>query len=174
MVENNLPRQTITSNGHRIVKRPSILYLALAHHPPSKIHRTIILRIGRFQQPLCARCLGQFVSTVIITSLQLVTGLNIDMPHWLIISALCPLPSIIDWTTQTIGRRESTNWLRVLTGAIFGVSVALGLTSIIRMEFQKIGLLIPILLVYMTLITFMYKRAGVLDSYLNNYEEFVE
>ncbi len=154
-------------------KKPSVLYLILAHHPPSRIHRTVQVRVGRFQQPVCARCLGQFISVLILLPILLLTGFNVSMPYWLVITGLCPIPAIVDWTTQTVGHRESTNWLRILTGSMYGVSVALGLTSAIRMEFHNLGFLSLVLLVYMIVITIIMKRAGVIDTYLKIYENFV-
>ena len=56
---------------------------------------------------------------------------------------------------------------------MYGVSVALGLTSAIRMEFHKLGFLSLVLLVYMIVITIIMKRAGVIDTYLKIYENFV-
>ena len=46
-------------------------------------------------------------------------------------SLLLTLPSIIDWTTQSLGFRQSNNGLRFATGFLEGVGVAfLGLLEI--------------------------------------------
>jgi len=45
--------------------------------------------------------------------------------------AFFPLPSTIDWLTQSIGIRESKNWIRVLTGHLLGIAWGLLFLSLI-------------------------------------------
>jgi len=38
--------------------------------------------------------------------------------------ALAPVPATVDWLTQSVGKRESTNLLRFVTGALLGFAFA--------------------------------------------------
>jgi len=46
--------------------------------------------------------------------------------------AFFPLPSTIDWLTQSIGVRESKNWIRVLSGHLLGIAWGLLFLSLIK------------------------------------------
>ena len=81
--------------------------------------------IGGYQVCLCARCLAIY-STMLLAGLalafvrrrQLVRGIS----WWLWFVAM--LPMALDGGTQLFGLRESNVWLRLLTGAIFGIATA--------------------------------------------------
>ncbi|HEX8729021.1 MAG TPA: DUF2085 domain-containing protein [Ktedonobacterales bacterium] len=81
--------------------------------------------IGGYQMCLCVRC------TAIYTSM-LIAGLflafyrkrqHIRALRWWM-WGLCMLPMALDGFTQLFGLRESNTGLRLLTGAIFGISTA--------------------------------------------------
>lgn len=78
---------------------------------------------------LCARCSGVVLGFLSLKALliALVSSLDNFIPFQtgFSISLILALPAIIDWTTQSLGFRESTNNLRVLTGFFEGVAVGL-------------------------------------------------
>lgn len=82
--------------------------------------------IGGYQVCLCERCLAIY-SSILLSGIILAIVRNhrairgIDWKGW----ALCMLPMALDGGTQFFGWRESTVWLRLLTGAIFGIGTAL-------------------------------------------------
>jgi predicted membrane protein DUF2085 len=41
----------------------------------------------------------------------------------MLIFAVFPMPAALDWLTQTLGRRESTNGLRLASGFLLGIAV---------------------------------------------------
>lgn len=153
--------------------RPSILYLILAHHPPSQLRRTVNIGVGGLYHPVCARCLGKFIALVLFTPILTITNFELPIYYWFILVALSPLPAAIDWTTQTIRGRESTNVRRILTGFLWGISVSLGLVALIRIELLKFGILFAIYLIYIAIISISAKRADKIESVLRPFEEFV-
>lgn len=82
--------------------------------------------IGGYQVCLCERCLAIYTSILLAgIALSIVrryrTVRGIDWWGWV----LCMLPMALDGGTQFFGWRESSVWLRLLTGAIFGIGTAL-------------------------------------------------
>lgn len=81
--------------------------------------------IGGYQICLCSRCLAIY-SSILIAGLALNflrqrrTIQAISWWMWL----LAILPMALDGGTQFFGWRESTVWLRLLTGIIFGIGTA--------------------------------------------------
>jgi uncharacterized membrane protein len=78
-----------------------------------------------YQLCLCTRCLAIY-STMLLSGLFLAVARNrrvfrgINWWIWL----LAMVPMALDGGTQFFGWRESNVWLRLLTGAIFGVGTA--------------------------------------------------
>ena len=99
----------------------------LSHHVPTRYGRTLRLAVGRRTIRLCARCTGQTVGALTflllcLTSVPLRSSLLLPTVQVLFDSA--PLLAAFDWLTQSLGERESTNSLRVLSGFLLGMSFA--------------------------------------------------
>lgn len=81
--------------------------------------------VGGYQVCLCARCLAIY-STMLLAGLALAFvrrhRLVRSIPWWLWLVGM--LPMALDGGTQLFGLRESNVWLRLLTGAIFGLATA--------------------------------------------------
>lgn len=81
--------------------------------------------IGGYQICLCSRCLAIY-STMLLAGLALAfvrrRHLIRSIPWWLWVVAMVPMA--LDGGTQLFGLRESNVWLRLLTGAIFGLATA--------------------------------------------------
>ena len=78
--------------------------------------------------PVCARCTGIYISgfTYILIAILFPITYSIEL---LIIGLLMLIPMIIDGTTQLLGKRESNNYIRFITGLLGGVGlVTLGKT----------------------------------------------
>lgn len=94
----------------------------LAHN-----HWFTIRVLGR-ELHVCARCsgtvLGFLALQVLIQSMKLLDH-PIPLNLGFIVSIILALPSIVDWTTQSLGFRQSTNRLRSAAGFCSGVGVAL-------------------------------------------------
>jgi len=108
----------------------SLAFLLLSHHEIENLHRTIHIRFMGKEYYLCSRCAGKY-SGVLAVFVSFLLGLNIPGEVHLLIMALFPLPSTIDWLTQSIGIRESKNWIRVITGHMLGIAWGLLFISLI-------------------------------------------
>ena len=85
------------------------------------------------QFPLCARCTGIYVGYLTLPFFIF----RVFEFSWLF-SFLIILPTIIDGLSQAYFDRESINLIRVGTGFFAG----LGITSVIHLSGEKIGILI--------------------------------
>ncbi len=81
--------------------------------------------IGGYQMCLCSRCLAIY-STMLLAGLFLAVirrRRSVQAINWWM-WILTMLPMALDGGTQLFGWRESDVWLRLLTGAIFGLGTA--------------------------------------------------
>ncbi len=112
--------------GEPIGPAPEWEYL-VAHHPADRYARTLGIRWRSRTLHLCARCSGQLLGLIVyLTAFVLLAD---RMPGWFATPAqygvaLLPLPAALDWLAQSIGRRESTNGLRLATGLLLGIAYA--------------------------------------------------
>ncbi|MEM3396486.1 MAG: DUF2085 domain-containing protein [Thermoplasmata archaeon] len=83
------------------------------------------------QMPFCARCTGIFFGLGIATIL--LSFVNLDIKLWLIFLLLVPMG--VDGVAQdflTFLHYESTNPIRVFTGVLGGIALALAIAFIVR------------------------------------------
>lgn len=69
---------------------------------------------------LCARCLGILLGS--LAAAVVVLHLGVALPWTWGVALAAPL--VVDWGTQFVGWRESTNGLRLATGILFGLAMA--------------------------------------------------
>lgn len=89
-------------------------------------HWVTISVFGR-QLHVCARCSGIVLGLLVFKiSLLFLNFHNYSLPFLLgfPISLLLALPSMIDWITQKLGFRQSTNDVRLTAGFLEGLGVA--------------------------------------------------
>ncbi len=96
---------------------------------------------------LCARCTGQFAGIVAgLTVFGISEVLRFSVFSFVVqsIVSLLPLLAAWDWTSQSLGRRESTNSLRLLSGVLLGIAFIdlLGLLVFRQFEMFLGGVLI--------------------------------
>ncbi|MDE6750724.1 MAG: DUF2085 domain-containing protein [Lachnospiraceae bacterium] len=70
--------------------------------------------IGNYQFPVCARCTGILISTIIAYIVYFTRKIKVDKCVWIII------PMIVDGTLQYFGICESNNKRRFITGLLGG------------------------------------------------------
>jgi uncharacterized membrane protein len=122
-------------------KLSSIVRLLVEHHPPWLRDRCLCLDLNGGPVYLCARCTG--------TALGFVAGFLIASasasPYIIILLAL---PALVDWGTQKLCLRESTNIMRVMTGFSLGfasrwsMSLDFGVRYLINVMFISAAVLI--------------------------------
>jgi uncharacterized membrane protein len=111
--------------------RRLLLFLLLSHHRPDQLHRTIRLPLGGRNIYLCARCTGEYSAILI---LFIAWFLGFEFPEWLYLPliSILPLPSAVDWVTQSCKLRESRNMIRVFTGFLLGITKGLFLLMLVK------------------------------------------
>lgn len=99
--------------------------IIFSHHLATRYSRTFCVRVAGRTLHLCARCSGQVVGILGFVLLFWVchsVGFPLYVPISQIPFAFGPLPASLDWLTQSLGRRESSNHLRILSGILLGAS----------------------------------------------------
>lgn len=112
-----------------------VLFSVGADGPASTIFRayrvvcdelpTHSLYVGGYQACLCERCTAIYTSMLLVgLALAVVRRTRVvqGLRWWMWGIAMTPMA--LDGFTQLFGLRESNLWLRVLTGAIFGIATA--------------------------------------------------
>jgi len=93
----------------------------------------ITLRFFKREVRLCARCtgyvIGFFVYSFIHNFFDLHLFYSLGIQSQLFLCSLFAIPLMFDWVTQSWERRDSNNRLRLITGAILGLGVALLLST---------------------------------------------
>ena len=79
------------------------------------------------QFPVCARCTGIYLSLITIPLLKI---LNLKFTTLIVVGIILLIPMIIDGTTQLLGKRESTNNLRLVTGFFGGIGTIMVALSV--------------------------------------------
>ncbi|MGQ9723110.1 MAG: DUF2085 domain-containing protein [Candidatus Jordarchaeum sp.] len=102
----------------------SILYGFLrnfCHQIPSRC-----LWIFGSNMGLCSRCFSTYLSFLVISIYLLFKNINSMNPKKvLLISLLLAFPLVIDIGSQFVTNYHSNTWLRLITGALAGISFAL-------------------------------------------------
>lgn len=153
------------------INRWHIARLLLSHHPPSQKNRTFRVPIGRGEElRLCARCVGQTIGAVVALVIPISCS---TWPQWycvLLVSGMS-LPAIIDWTTQTLGYRESHNILRVITGALFAAGCILIVRLFISRCFIASLVSLFVLVIQSIIAIVILRRSGSIEDVLRELEE---
>jgi len=93
----------------------------------------ITLRLFKREIRLCARCtgyaIGFFIYPLIHNFFNLHLFYTIELQSQLFLCTLFTIPLTLDWITQAWGWRESSNRLRLITGTILGLGIALLLST---------------------------------------------
>lgn len=154
--------QPMAASGALIADPPRWDYL-LAHHFPERYRRTFSLRAGSRRYHLCARCTGQVLGILayiafVVLAVPHVAGFYTPPVQFLF--AFAPLPGAIDWVTQAIGRRESTNALRVATGFLAGATMADGIALVLLQQWALVGAAFLVLAGYIVGLLIAIRRSG--------------
>lgn len=98
------------------------MYAVPCHrHPDRCIH------INGEPLPICARCMSIILGFLFIPILFMI---QIRVAWWL--GVLCQIPMLTDGFTQKWSWRESTQFLRILTGLLSGCGLSIGVVDASR------------------------------------------
>ncbi len=134
-----------------------IYELFLTHHPIYQMDHTFYLKFGRTYIYFCSRCSGVFIGAFI-------TGFFLDFidkafeiilpPEFaVLLCIILPIPSVIDWGTQSYGLRTSNTQIRLFTGFFLGA--ALYLLSYSRKYYLLMLFLIVFYLILVSILMFL-------------------
>ena len=140
-----------------------LLFLLLSHNTPENLDRTIHVKFWGRNVYLCARCTGVYSSISIIL---IAWFLGFGFPSWLYLPlfSILPIPSALDWITQSCNLRESRNWIRICTGSLFGVSQGLFLLIIIESRFVLFLQALAVVGVYLLSVYIIARKTKLFDS----------
>jgi uncharacterized membrane protein len=152
----------------------NLLFLLTAHHPPCQLNRTFHVGIGSRKLYLCTRCLGQWIGVALSIGWGLITTpAEKNLAESILVFGLLPFPIALDWSTQTLGLRESNNPLRLLTGWLYGVSLSQYVFALLRQDCTATWVGTGAFLCYMLVFCFIVSRPGIAATYLRPYEAFI-
>ena len=111
-------------------KREKYIYeLFLTHHPIYESDHTFHLKFGRTYFYFCSRCsgvlIGAITSAFFIELIQKIFNIPFNAELAVILCILLPIPSVIDWGSQSFGVRTSNTRLRLFTGFFLGMGLNL-------------------------------------------------
>lgn len=97
----------------------------LCHGRPNRC-----LSVGGYRLAVCARCTALYLGMVSGLLVELAYGL--PSTQFVPVLLLMVLPTAVDGATQLLGKRESTNRLRVTTGYPAGIGFILLLRIVVH------------------------------------------
>ncbi len=138
----------------------------LSHHRPARYSHTLLVRIRGRRVHLCARCTGQAIGALafvlaVVALPQFRSPLF--LPQFQILFGIAPLAATLDWTSQALGRRESRNGLRIVTGALLGVAWTDTLTLLLTQHWLYFLAAVGFFFVYAIVIFLVLQRSRALE-----------
>lgn len=144
----------------------------IAHHFPDRYRRTLRGpgRLCRYH--VCARCTGQVLGILAYVILVLVAAPDYGgffTVQTQVLFAFAPLPGAIDWVTQAVGRRESTNSLRVVTGFLAGATMADGIALIVLQRWMIVAAAFAVLAGYILGLLLTIRASGAWEKIIEEH-----
>ncbi|MCI4372418.1 MAG: DUF2085 domain-containing protein [Thermoplasmata archaeon] len=135
----------------------------ISHHLPARYARTFAIRYRGQAIHFCARCSGQVLGLLALLLVYWV-GTRQSLPLFgqniQLLIALAPLPAALDWTTQALGRRESSNLLRAASGALLGFALTDVVLLIVTQRWLFVGGAFLVFTVYVAAVLLALKFSG--------------
>ncbi len=102
------------------------LHMMLSHHPPSMYGHCLRLSFRGHSLYLCGRCTGIYGGLGIGLLLLFILRINLQ-PGWLwfAIALIMGFSTVIDWMSQRLTPRKTTNLIRAGTGFMSGFGLAI-------------------------------------------------
>jgi uncharacterized membrane protein len=102
------------------------LHMMLSHHPPSLYGHCLRISIRGHSLYLCGRCTGIYSGLGIGLLVFFLFRINLT-PIWLwfLISVALGFTTVVDWMSQRLTPRKTTNNIRALTGFCSGLGLAI-------------------------------------------------
>jgi uncharacterized membrane protein len=135
----------------------------LAHHTPARYSRTLTVPVRSRAVHLCARCTGQLIGLLAFFYCYLRVdgiGAGLGSPALLLGIAALPAPAALDWILQALGRRESNNTTRLITGFALGIAVGVVIALLLRREWLYLVASLAVIFAYFVALVETLRRTG--------------
>lgn len=147
-----------------------IYRIIFTHHTEFESDHAIPLNIGGYNVFFCTRCSGMFAGIIIGLFIESILILAFDItidPNIALFSmVLLPIPGFIDWGTQKLGYRKSSDVSRVITGVLLGITLHMA-TLTEKGDFRPFLIILAYFLVFGLLIYFGNKKTSTQKDNLN-------
>jgi uncharacterized membrane protein len=91
----------------------------LAHHPAAQYHRCV--HVAGLH--LCARCLGLYPMMFAVIGTQIALKAPLRWPYDPYVAFLLAAPAVVDWARGRLDPFSGTNFSRLATGLLLGISL---------------------------------------------------
>ncbi len=93
------------------------LFKYICHRKPE---RSFFIKGHQF--PVCSRCTGLYISMIVYVVYAYLMPIHYTL-NYIYYGILLIIPCFVDGFTQALGKRESNNTLRFITGLLAGIGI---------------------------------------------------
>ena len=102
----------------------------LSHHPPSHFGHCLRLSFRGRSVYFCSRCTGIYGGLAIGVGVMALAGISLGTTWeetwlWFLIALALGFSTVIDWVSQRLTSRKTTNFVRISTGLLSGLGLAI-------------------------------------------------
>ncbi len=123
----------MTEDGESQSRKRTLLnaiHLLFSHHEPPFMNRCWRISFRGHTLYICARCSALLAGIILALFIQFNLFYIEVNPVTFLGAFMLSLPAVFDWSSQTLGLRESQNPFRALTGLLLGYAVGFVFTSL--------------------------------------------
>ena len=130
--------------------------ILLSHHSKNEYYKCFLLKIGKREIRICARCFGFFLVFFFILGLFLITKPTVNLLFYVFIIVVFAL-GYSDWILTRLGATKSNNQYRLVSGMFLGIGGA----ALVYLVLNNYTNLVPYLIaVIFILIAFIVKSVS--------------
>ncbi len=106
------------------------LHTLVSHHPPSHFGHCLRLSFMGHSMYFCSRCTGIYGGLAIGVGVMALAGISLGTTWeetwlWFLIALALGFSTVTDWVSQRLTSRKTTNFVRLSTGLLSGLGLAI-------------------------------------------------
>ncbi len=106
------------------------LHTLISHHPPSHFGHCLRLSFMGRSVYFCSRCTGIYGGLAIGVGVMALAGISLGTTWeetwlWFLIALALGFSTVTDWVSQRLTSRKTTNFVRLSTGLLSGLGLAI-------------------------------------------------
>ncbi len=110
----------------RSVEIRETLHMMISHHPPSMYGHCLRLSFRGRSIYFCGRCFGIYTGLGLGLASLFLIGFNREPTwFWFFIALAVGFSTVVDWISQRLTPRKTTNSIRAVSGFLSGLSLAM-------------------------------------------------